>query len=1189
MENQLPFHLQLRYERELRGWSQADVAKKVGSDVKTVGRWESGLGVPRPYYRQKLYEIFGKNAQAMGLLGQSTHTTNLPFVSTRSALPTDDIEILTARVVGIVEEASSSMQRQEDWGEAPHSTTVYGRMDERARLLGWIQQDRCRVVAVLGIGGVGKTVLLSAVAEQGKATFDAVFWRSLQNAPPPEQFLKSAVSFLSQQQHVALPEELDDLVALLMQTLQHHRCLLVIDNFESVLQSGLRTGHYQAGYEGYGKLLQRVSEVEHGSCLLLTSREKPKEIASEEGKQSLVRTLTLTGVGYKEGQEILQEKELVGSEQAWRDLIRLYSGNPLALKLVGQSIQEVFGGQIAHFLVAEEGVFGDVTDLLDQQFRRLSLQEQNVLTWLAIEREAVALETLREDMLQSVSAGALIETLVSLMRRSLIEARESTLFTLQPVVMEYITILLVQRAYTEFQLATSDTWKSYALIKAQAKDYVRANQIRLILAPIAQHILTTMSREAFEEQIRHMLDAQRNTYQQQRAHVAGNILNLLVYLHYDLHAFDFSHLTIQQAYLQHATLSGANFTSAHFISSVFTNTFGNVLSVALSSDGTLLAAGVATGEIWVYDLESGTLVFSCTGHTDGVWAVAFSPDMQLLASSSDDQSVRLWSVGTGECVRVFNGHTDRVRSVAFHPNGDMLASGSDDTQCILWEVKSGSCLDILRGHTDRVWSIAFSHDGRMLATGSTDQTILLWDIASRSSFMTLSGHTNAIRSLAFSSDDHLIVSGSDDRTLMLWDVQRGTRVTTFRGHVNRVWSVAFHGDTIASGSEDQTICIWDSHTGQRVRTLHGHTHGVRSVVFSDQAPLLVSGGDDQTIRVWETNTGQCLKTVQGYTNRIWSVLFTGDGNTLVSISEDQAIRVWDRDSGKWKRTMREQGHGLRSIAATMDGTLLASGGEDQTVRLWNPTTGQQLRILRGHTDWVGTVAFSSDGGMLASGSEDTTVRLWETGTGHCLHILQGHSSWVRSVSFRPDGHILASCGDDQMIRLWHVERGECLLTLEGHTARIRSLTFHPNGQHLISGGEDQTIRIWDCVTGQCLQVLQGHTGRVRTVAYSPDGSMICSGSDDQTVRLWNSMSGQCLLVLQGHTHRVRWVAFEPQGQHVASSSDDGSIKLWNIQTARCIQTLLNERPYEQMNIAHVQGLTETQKTTLRLLGAVEDA
>ena len=57
---------------------------------------------------------------------------------------------------------------------------------------------------------------------------------------------------------------------------------------------------------------------------------------------------------------------------------------------------------------------------------------------------------------------------------------------------------------------------------------------------------------------------------------------------------------------------------------------------------------------------------------------------------------------------------------------------------------------------------------------------------------------------------------------------------------------------------------------------------------------------------------------------------------------------------------------------------------------------------------------------------------------------------------------------------------------------------------------------------------------------------------------------------------------------LASSSDDGTIKLWDIQTALCLKTLISERPYERMNIAHVQGLTEAQKANLEALGAIEE-
>ncbi len=212
MENQRPFHLQLRYERELRGWSQANVAEKVGSDVKTVGRWEKGLSVPRPYYRQKLYEIFGKDAQTMGLLASTTTTP--PVESDGVFAPVIDAEIVDVQEPGIVAEVPVRMGYREDWGEAPRFPLLYGRVNECAQLLAWIQQDRCRVVAVSGIGGVGKTTLLSTVVEQGKATctFDAVFWRSVHNAPPPEQYLKSAIRFFSPQQYTTLPDSVDDLI-----------------------------------------------------------------------------------------------------------------------------------------------------------------------------------------------------------------------------------------------------------------------------------------------------------------------------------------------------------------------------------------------------------------------------------------------------------------------------------------------------------------------------------------------------------------------------------------------------------------------------------------------------------------------------------------------------------------------------------------------------------------------------------------------------------------------------------------------------------------------------------------------------------------------------------------------------------------------------------------------------------------
>ncbi len=881
MTTPIPFNEQLRHERELRGWSQADLAGKVGCDTKTVGRWENGDRLPRPYHRQALCELFGKNAEEFGLMQASS----LP-VTPEIAQPDPPIPLSN--------QASSELLK-EDWGEAPHIVNLYGRDDECVELAQWIGDYHCQMVAIFGMGGIGKTAFVATVTTRMKQAFEFVFWRSLHNALPFEHVLKECIRFVSDQQLLDLPNEIDEQISLLIHYLRNQRCLLVLDNFESVLQAGQRAGQYREGYAAYGRLLQRIGEAQHQSCLLLTSREKPKEVGHLEGKSSPVRSLHLSGLQLEAGQQMLQDKGLSGSEAQWLALVERYSGNPLALQLVSEPIQEVFDGNIARFLQEQAIAFGDINDLLDQQFHRLSEQEREIMYWLAIEREATSLEALRENLLSPMSTGTQLEALASLRRRSLIETRglAQLQFTLQPAIMEYVTTSLFKRASSEFDTESPEVWVNFALSKAQAKDYIRESQVRLLLAPVAQRLLARLGKEGVEQKVREILARQRIIHAQQPGYLAGNFLNLLNQLHCDLRGFDFSHLVVRQAYLQDVMLPEVNFAYTHFIASIFTNTFGSVLAVTCSPQDNLLAAGTTSGEVWIYDMPGGVPRLTCHGHTDGVWSLAFSPDGSLLASSSDDHTIRLWDSHSGRCLRILQDHTNRVRTIAFSPDGRTLASGSDDQTIRLWDASTGDCLTTLHGHTDRVWSLAFSPDGNLLASGSTDQAVRLWDTSTGSCLATLRGHTNWVRSVAFHAKERILASASDDQTIRLWDINTGDCLQTLQGHTSRVWSVAFcpASDIVGSSSEDQTIRLWNIHTGRCLMILQGHTRGVRSIAFTSDGLMLASGGDDQAIRSWDVTTGHCLQTVQGYTNRIWSIAFNSAGSTLASGSENSIIRL----------------------------------------------------------------------------------------------------------------------------------------------------------------------------------------------------------------------------------------------------------------------------------------------------------
>ena len=65
--------------------------------------------------------------------------------------------------------------------------------------------------------------------------------------------------------------------------------------------------------------------------------------------------------------------------------------------------------------------------------------------------------------------------------------------------------------------------------------------------------------------------------------------------------------------------------------------------------------------------------------------------------------MKLWDVRSGELVRTLSGHTDSVFSVAFSPDGTRLASGSEDQTVKLWDVRSGELVRTLSGHTS--WSL----------------------------------------------------------------------------------------------------------------------------------------------------------------------------------------------------------------------------------------------------------------------------------------------------------------------------------------------------------------------------------------------------------------------------------------------------------------------------------------------------
>ncbi|MBD2178466.1 AAA family ATPase [Pseudanabaena sp. FACHB-1998] len=422
-----------------------------------------------------------------------------------------------------VQPVSPTPSKRCDWGNAIDTSIFYGRIEELATVKDWVVSDRCRLLGVFGIGGIGKTAFATKLAEQVQGEFTLIAWRSLRNAPKIEVLLADLVSFLTNQAIANLPQDLNSLQLMFIQVLQQSRCLIVLDNVESILRSGETTGQYSEGYEGYGELFRQVGEVRHQSCLILTSREKPADVLPPDISDRMVRSLQLTGLK-EEALQMFQPKLAIAPET--RKLIDFYCGNPLALTVVSRSINSMFDGNVQDFLDQEANVFGDIRNLVDQQYARLSPLEQQVMHWLAIEREPITTDNLRQDIVPMVSKSQILESVFSLRWRSLIEKKANS-FTQQPVMMEYMTDRLIESAYQAAIERDPEFLMSYALVQHRAEDYIRETQIRYILQPLTDRLLAHYgSAETLQRELHELLETLRD-HQTAIGYAQSNIMNLL--------------------------------------------------------------------------------------------------------------------------------------------------------------------------------------------------------------------------------------------------------------------------------------------------------------------------------------------------------------------------------------------------------------------------------------------------------------------------------------------------------------------------------------------------------------------------------------------------------------------------------------------------------------------------------------
>jgi WD40 repeat protein len=528
-----------------------------------------------------------------------------------------------------------------------------------------------------------------------------------------------------------------------------------------------------------------------------------------------------------------------------------------------------------------------------------------------------------------------------------------------------------------------------------------------------------------------------------------------------------------------------------------------VNALSLSADGTRLAGGGSDRLVRIWDMRTGKLLRSLTGHSGQVNAVAFSADGKTLVSSCARGEIILWELGTGKPLhQVTMEKKNGVMRLAFSPDGKHLAWGGFDRLVHLRDVATWEERPPLRGHQSAVTGLLYFAEGKRMISCGADGTVRVWDLASGRELRRFGDPQGYIRSLALSPDGKEVAGGCMNGLVVIWDLESGKEVRRIeQGGQMAVPALRYSPDgKVLAASRSFVVRLWDAKTGKPLFPLEDQASSPLALAFSPDGKTLASTGENY-LRVWDVGTAKVIHRMKGTTGRWSAVAFSPDGKLLAGADGYKAApRVWETATWEEKCTLPRQRQWVEDLTFFRDGKSLAFACVPE-IFVYDLATGQERFRYKTKGGQYRHVAGSPGLTTLVGLERDRGFTIWDQATGAEVHRFRHRGGNPDTFALSPDGKTVAldDSTPEPVIRLLETATGDERLRLKGYGP----IRFSPGGGYIAAVDFTESLRVWDALTGEELAVLDGHMARVVSLAFSPDGKTLASGSVDTTVLLWD--------------------------------------------------------------------------------------
>jgi WD40 repeat protein len=576
---------------------------------------------------------------------------------------------------------------------------------------------------------------------------------------------------------------------------------------------------------------------------------------------------------------------------------------------------------------------------------------------------------------------------------------------------------------------------------------------------------------------------------------------------------------------------------------------GYINTMALSPDGTMVAAGNVYRSVRVWEVRTGKDI--CELNRGG--SIVFAPDGKSLSSVDTKGNICLWDIPSGKMIAYWPGNDDFSPSLS--PDGKISISASRTALEVirLRDVATGRIVRTLKLSHGRATSAALSADGKTLAAADAQKTeIRIVDVESQKVLKVVkavaSRHSD-VQSYAFAPAQNVLAYVGLDKVVHLWDVSAGRELRSWK-YPHGAGGVVFSGDgkTLAITSWPITHIV-DVTGGREIVSWKSEVSALT------RSGKLAVSGEGQLVRVWDTNTGKEFQPVAGNPPGVLRIEYSRNGKAIATWA-DYKIRHWDAATGRELSECLTPGLLLfgcstgSKIWAAVESKPATSG----VIVFLDKDTGTTIHRLNLNCD-VLEVSFSPDDKMIAVTLLGDWIYLFSVDTWKEVGRFHLEKEITAKPVFSPNGKNIATVDQDRAIQVWDVPSGRQIQRFLGDEKEVTSMVFCPDNKTLITGARDHTLRQWEVTTGKQMRIYQKDHHGARLAACSPDGKIVASAGDGtsgvrgRTVLLWEVATGREILELVGHQGAITSVAFSPDGKTLSTASEDTTCLVWDLSEA----------------------------------------